>query len=130
MSTSLRGPSSSATSTGSFTAVAALGRLLGNLSWNSDDPRSDYDSFQDRFDGIVRTVEGGLEITNQCDEKLDRRRYEDTLVPLMILEDPDFDIKPLKIVIDQPARQHAPSTERPWGDEPEAATNYPISHSR
>ena len=61
MSASQRGHSSSATSTGSFTAVAALGRLLGNLSWNSDDPKSDYDSFQDRFDGIVRTVEGGLE---------------------------------------------------------------------
>ena len=81
MSESQRGHSSSATSTGSFTAVAALGRLLGNLSWNSDDPKSDYDSIQDRFDGIVRTVEGGLEITNQCDEKLGRRRYEGTLVP-------------------------------------------------
>ena len=110
MSESQRGHSSSATSTGSFTAVAALGRLLGNLSWNSDDPKSDYDSFQDRFDGIVRTVEGGLELTNQCDEKLGRRRNEDTLVPLMILEDPDFDIKPL-IVIDQPIR-HLSSPQR------------------
>ena len=90
MSESQRGHSSSATPASSMTAVAALGRMLGNLTWNTDDPKSDYDLFQDRFDSIVMTFEfeGGLELTNQCDEKLGRRRHEETLVPLMILGDP------------------------------------------
>ena len=74
MSESRRGHSSSATPASSMPAVAALGRMLGNLTWNTDDPKSDYDLFQDRFDGIVMTFEGGLELTNQCDEKLGRRR--------------------------------------------------------
>jgi hypothetical protein len=85
--------------------------MLGSLTWNTDDPKADYDQFQDRFDGIVMTAEGGSELTNQCDEKLGRRRYEDTLVPLMILEDPDFDIKPRKV----PLHREAPSPEAPWG---------------